>query len=978
LKARADRERERDTRIENEKDSAYNTESGLRSNGSGQDIHTQEQRFSSDTHPESNVHAEPNSDTYSNQRNAASEFSTTQDQQRHTQSPQLDVSSQARLTAGQTHNGTSPRSHTSPAPNTIAGDNTAATPFAQPEVPSFPTNTLPQVPHDALDSALSTAKQWFDDMTRARSEIQALLTRATVAESAVQTLRSELALSRSESASLREQVSSSSALLAQVQSSKLQLQTRARALEVEIEGLRAREVEERKERDLTRQEVDEAVRIGKEIVEWVDGRDKERKDEQEQQQGQEKEAKAGGNEDGLILQAETETETEKVLAHLEKEQEKSQLETQRQLQSEQEQHRQREQEEADAAEFNKKRAEVMKEKERATQETALRIRTARQGRPISGGVMLSTPATSTANVVQANSGNNTGGDVRTSGEDVPPVSVPIPSSVPKLESQATPAPHAQQVKEEEDVEVKMEELEATALAVPSDVHVNDPPARREPSLPSIVQPEVSSETQLPLSKRSSSHNQNGTQIPVSSESLPPRPSGPLPPVIPAHGPVAQKATPMSSQTSSSSGLSSAPKPKPISSKTRDAALDTSSEKIVSRARQQPLSGSRLRPPTNLATAAPSDDGGWNDMRSHTRAPTPERVNNSPITAAAQGYERYQRPYPPPLYSPPPVRQLTPPPAMLYRRVSDHYSPPPPSANHPSYAQRDSPPWSPPSPGPSARVPWSRKRPRATLDSYAPDEEPPAWRPWQGNGDHGPERPPATYSHADNAPTGPRTPPRSASWERAPHAEPQLQYNYKNRPRSPPPVFQGGRTARIGSGQSYRPANDSLPQQSYEAPPPRNVRPDDPEDQTWERQNAAHISETHTLNPGLSSRMDANYPQGPFESIQTHSPQQQESPNLTLLDRMSDKQRPLPSGPSSQSQGHSQFQSSGNNNHHRRISNQSRGSTQRGQFRGVRQPRGRGGGRGGSAESSNSERQSLAARISGARTSGSSTLQDRLS
>jgi hypothetical protein len=108
----------------------------------------------------------------------------------------------------------------------------------------------------------------------------------------------------------------------------------------------------------------------------------------------------------------------------------------------------------------------------------------------------------------------------------------------------------------------------------------------------------------------------------------------------------------------------------------------------------------------------------------------------------------------------------------------------------------------------------------------------------------------------------------------------------------------------------------------------------------------------------------------IEPIQRHPSPQHGSANLTLLDRMSDNQRPLPSGPSSQS--HSRFQSSGNNNHDRRTSNSTRGGGQRGQFRG-RQARGRGGGRRGAAEFSNLEHQTLAARIS-----GSSTLQDRLS
>jgi hypothetical protein len=172
LKARVDRERERDATNGSEKDSESG--SGLPSNGSvsafGQDTHMQGQNSPSDTHPESNAYTESNSDSITNHRNAiVSEPSTAQDQQRQTQSPHLDVPSQVQPPAHFTHNGVSPRSHASPilSPNIIAGNNAATASISQPETSSFTTNTLPQIPHGALDSALSTAKQWLDDMARA-------------------------------------------------------------------------------------------------------------------------------------------------------------------------------------------------------------------------------------------------------------------------------------------------------------------------------------------------------------------------------------------------------------------------------------------------------------------------------------------------------------------------------------------------------------------------------------------------------------------------------------------------------------------------------------------------------------------------------------------------------------------------------------------------------------------------------------------
>ncbi|KIM83182.1 hypothetical protein PILCRDRAFT_435070 [Piloderma croceum F 1598] len=948
LKARADRERERDATNGSEKDSGSNAESGsgLPSNGPvsapGQDTHMQGQNSPSDTHPESNAHTEPSSDSFTNHHSAiVSEPPTAPDQQRDTQSPHLDVPSQVQPLAHFTHSGVSPRSHTTPtlSPNIIAGEDTATSSISQPEASSSTTNALSQIPHDALDSALSTAKQWLDGMARARSEIQALLARATVAESASQSLRSELAVSQSESASLREQVSSSSVLLSQMKTEKMQLQTRVRTLETEIECLRARQEEERKERELARHEIEEAVSVGKGIMEWVDEWDKERKDQQEPQD-QKKDVEVWEEESETIVKTGTETEFQ-VHADRQKEQEeKRQLEAQDRLQREQELLKQREQEEADAASFSKKRAQVMKDKERATRETAVRIRAARDSRPISGGVMLSTSTSMNANATQPNDGNNTGGDVHMSEDDVP--SVPASATAPStsVKSEITPPPSLnsevkqvkEEVKEEEEnpevkMEVKMEDEDADPA--PVEPRVSEPPARLEPSLPHTVQPQVASEIPIPSSRRSSSspHNREGTPIPILCE---PRPSGPLPPVVPAHGPVASMPTPMLPQIGSSSGLSSAPQH-------------------------------------------------GQHTRGHVRAQTPERAINLM-------YEHNQRPHSPPRsmarrqsdhYSPPPVRQLIPPPAMLHRRVSDHYSPPP--TNLPSRAQHYSPPPSPPSAGPSARMAWSRKRARAKTDSYTRDEEPPARRPWQSDADRGYERPTFTrHEYADDTSNGPRTPPRPASWEHAFQAEPQLQYDPQRRCRSPSPALQGGRTVWIGNGQSYRPAYDSQPPPFYEAP--GNAHPHYPEHQNREPQNAAPVPDTRksyaglTVSDTLSSRMGIDHPQGSFETIQPPSSPQQENPNLTLLDRISRKQRPLPSGSSfhSQNQGYSQIQSNGNNDQSQ-TSNQVRGGPQRGQHRGVRQPRGRGGGRGGSAEYPNSERQSLAARLS-----GGSTLQDRLS
>jgi hypothetical protein len=340
----------------------------------------------------------------------------------------------------------------------------------------------------------------------------------------------------------------------------------------------------------------------------------------------------------------------------------------------------------------------------------------------------------------------------------------------------------------------------------------------------------------------------------------------------------------------------------------------------------------------------------------------QRLYSPPIRSVARG-QRDKKDH----HSPMPAQKLTVP-AMPYKRLRGRYSPPPPRAQH------YSPPHSPS--GPPTRNPWSRKRPRPTPDRYAPDE-PPAQRPWQDDPDRERiiyERQPSVeprneYGHMEDVPNGPQTPPRPAPWDHMTEPEPQLQFDSPNRPRSPSPTLKGGKTVRIGNGESYRPGYDSRMQQ-YGAPPTQH--------QIWERPDVAHVSATYESNPvsflvpgALSSRIGISNTIDPTHRLPSA---QQASPNLTLLDRMSDFQRLPPSGPSSQPQSKAYFQSQKNGNikHNRRPPDQPRGGAQRGQPR-SRPARGRGGGQGASTEYSVSERQSLAARISGI-----STLQERLS
>jgi hypothetical protein len=529
------------------------------------------------------------------------------------------------------------------------------------------------------------------------------------------------------------------------------------------------------------------------------------------------------------------------------------------------------------------------------------------------------------------------------------------------------------------VDVKVEdEIEGTASLVSS--HVNGRPVCQVPSPMSIVQTQETSEPSPPLSRHSSpSHNQGENYVLSSNESLPRRPSGPLLPILPAHDPVANMTTPVSPQPSlPPSGPPSVTKSRlPNFTKIKNVNVAENSEKFIndtSRDSQQRLrSGGGLQPPP---------------VSAHARIQTPDRIQTPEPPSNvlfSQSYGLPQRPYSPPprssvrrqreQCSPPLVRQFIPPPTRLYKRVSDHYSPPPPFSNVPFRAQHYSPPPSPPSPGPSTELPWSRKRSRSTLDTYVPDEEPPSRRPRQDMDRERVvyERPPAAelerqYNLGDDTPNGPQTPPRPASWDRTPEPESQRLYDSRHQPRALAPTTRNDNTAWPGRGESNRPIYEPQPQRVHEVSP---RDPDYTEHQTWERQNAARVPGTYDATPvssesvPLSFRMHTDKPQVQRKPIQRHPSPQQEITSLTLLDRMSDNQRPIPSGPSSQIQHHSQV---GNSNNNRRLSGQPRGQT-----RGGRQPRGRGGGRGSSIAHSNSERQTLAARIS-----GGSALQNRLS
>jgi hypothetical protein len=1076
LRTRAARERERDAGSERENIIRNSARAGLGSppNGSasGQDVHMREQ--------DDSMHPEPNTDPSFEleQPNATvSTFRSADDDQRRTLSPMpLDAPSQARRVPRHVHAEGPPHSRASatptpssngvstPTPNIVAGDNVASTsvPFSQHQTPARDASTVSQISSDALDSALSSAKQWFDDMARARSEIQALLARATAAESTAQSLRSELALSRSESASFREQVSSSSALLTQAQTEKTLLQEQMEALQAEMQELRSREEEERNEREVVRQEVEQAVKVSEGIMEYVDAWVREVKTEQEQ----EEDRFAMDEERERIAKMEAETDAQARLAEEEKTR-RHQLETQLEQQRQQEEAllKQREQEEANAAAFARKRAEVMKEKERANQENAQRIRAAREVRSISGGVMLSTLSTTAIGAPQADSGKHKDSDAHT-----PQVAIPVPAPASNRTSISAPSPSAraqsystpslpstsqdpsssppspsnpsilrsgefpvaqgpvqvspatqfsnlrhlrearlgavakglkpahieaesnkvdknmdwQEDVVEEQVDVKMEDNDEGSATSVSHPQVNKPIAPWRPSPRPTVQMQVESETlpPQPSSRRPSlSHSQDRSKTPVLSEStLPQRPPVPLPRIIP---PSAPKAIRKSPQTDPSSGSSSFPKAKPLPkfTKNKNAITHESFETSTSEDLQpSPTSRDELRPLPSSAAAAPGEDTRWRGVQSRARSQTPEPVINSPLTGA-----QAQKAYFPPSrnvtyqqrgrgqhYSPP-LRQLIPPPAMLHRRVSDHYSPPPASrARH----------YSSPSPPRPGRIPESRKRRRPT---YLPNDEHPARRPWPEAADServiykrpsGAETP-REYAQ-DDTPNGPQTPPRPAPWEHASEPEQQPQYDPQYQARSPSPMFRG-RTLKIANRESYRAAFDPESKQSSGAPLPINAHPDHSENQKWERRNAEHVSETYESNPGvsvpgpLSSRMDIDHPEISV-ATQRHPSPHQECTSRPLLDRMSDSQRLPPSGPAAQIPGYFQSQNGGNNNHIRRVSNQTRGSSQRGQSRGSRPARGRSGGRGNSAELSNSERQPLAARIS----SSSTLLQDRLS
>ena len=990
LKARAARDRERDALTATR---SHNSDSGSQLNVSSPTSGQDTQRSPSDTHEEPNNPAESSLDAHSNQDHVTV---SPQDEslQRSAQSPmELDTPSDASLPVPPAGTEMSPRSHASTLSSNksgcdiIVGDNTPSISFSQPESPSSQINAASQFPRDTLDSAMSSMKQWLNDMSRARSEIRTLLARAIAAESATTSLRSELTRSQSESNALREHLSSTSALLRRAQIETTQLEERVGTLEAEVAELRGRKEEEWNERQVSRQEVEEAVKVGQGIMEFFDryfGQQEPQDDEGNRIDEEERER---------VVRANADMETQ---AHLEQEEEEGPQETQRQ---------QEEMLEKDAVSFSNKRAEVMMEKERVNQENAEPIRAERYDQPISGGDKVSCSAMDTVQADDSNSlavsgkidlpvsapasthalrtGSSTSAESR--GPSTPPSPLgfgvqvnyatqasnlrhlrearlaaaapadgdPKPALVetegdvePKKELQVKP-----EEEEEDKFDVKMEtENEDGAHLVSSDAPSSDPPACRS-SPPSSAQTQVAAESPSLL------HPSDKGQRAIPSESLPTRPSVPLPPAIPADA--VHLATPMVSQTTLSSGFPSMPQ----SNLSNTLAADGDYEEFVGGNLAHRSSGGEFQPPRVLVP----------DSLARLDAPEPEPVNNT--------FYDHQRPCSPPpcnsahrqrehgdQYFPPPARPPIPPPSMQYRRRSDHYSPPPP-ADMPSRQRYSPPPSSPRSPGLLDRMARPRKRPISTTDRYVPDEEPPARRPWQGDSN---ERPPTVearyeYGRGHDAPNGPRTPPRSALWDHAPESEPLSQYDSRFRSPSPAPTFRDGRTIRFRRGESYRRAYDPQPEKYHEASPAKSGY------RQWERQNPDRIPDMYGSAPGpsasapLASRMDIDGPHVSIEPIQRRQ-SQQEPTNPTLLDRMSDNQRPPPSGPSfALSHGHNrtQFQTSDN-------VRWTPGQGPRGQYRSGRPARGRGG-RGGSTEHPNLERQTLAARIS-----GGSTLQDRLS
>lgn len=476
--------------------------------------------------------------------------------------------------------------------------------------------------------------------------------------------------------------------------------------------------------------------------------------------------------------------------------------------------------------------------------------------------------------------------------------------------------------EEESAHVKREDEEEKFPDVPP-ATVQTEVVERIPSRPASA-PKVSEATIPPPRHPSGMQLQmsHGMSTPVSPTSLPPRPSGPLPSLGQTpRAPGPDKVSPMITTTA----------PLATPSTMHPARFAVPGLPPVDVANILPpgtkrIPSSKLQPQVQNPSIG---DGGWPSTSNKTSGPrlAPASVTNEsvrPITTAPKELvtSRRQSDH----FLPQSNLRLTPPAVVQRRRASDHYSPPP-SPNSP----------------PPIRSNRPLIRPRPEWNSYRPDEDGPLPKR-QRQEIHQPR---ASYERPANSrhePAGTQLP--------------------RNGPRTPPlPVAYPTRLPEPSHYQTptspsradrYIPAHSNA--SNYGRPEySEHQRRDRHDVHTPPSQDSAARNSTNEGRSMLSRMDDADYAHLP--DSRAHQPRQQRSPPQdaagSLLHRMSESARPArPRSPFNQPQS-------------QRAQTQSRGSGQ------GKHTRGRGAGRG--AAVGNSERQTLADRIS-----GSSTLQDRLS
>lgn len=852
----------------------------------------------------------------------------------------------------------------------------------------------PRSSQSPLDSSFDSAKKWLDNASLAHAQFQDLLARAV----------QDASTARTQAAIAREEATGASTMLRESQARNALLNQENVKLKEGLDRLQQR-IEEQGELE---RKVEETIIIVNEVMRLVDELVRKKAEEDNIEEQKERERNEVAMEEAERA-AERTVAREKERLRLAESQAQAEEETRRQkdaelrLQREQdllhqqaEKERELQRDAEEAVEFAKERAEVMKEKERVKQENATKIRLARERQ----AAIISSPSPSpvdNSHAAQANDGTPDGriidGGVSTDDSMVVAAPVAVPARVcnddllkpktsaplaiatpsifqdigrspgfsPKGAKESTMGPASIQpssashtinlrhLKADRSknltigVGVKEPAPTAAEVKATTDVKIKTEVKRGEEDMNVVVKMEEGDEDEEGKSVSSSRPNEpvpdHQAHPPLQAIATSPRlPSRPQP-HSKSHAPISEE----------SCSLPPADPPASV--------MPTEMPMSLSHGAAPPLS----RPSSGHSAASqPSDVDLSQAPEPYGYEPTRSRPHHSPISqpqprpsfgsaplGRGNGWynnevsEPLSRPVPPgelsdrrPRYSPPwrgremTMRRWTdhpnhlPPPSHW-----DHYSPPPDTTIQP-YSP-------PPSPVPTRNA-RSRKRPRR---ANSDEDGLPARRPWQEDlGYERPvhERPPVEprYTQASiRERIGPQTPPLPNPDYRISEPEP-VQYSSRGRTRTSGPEQYNYDQERTNVGSGHL------------------------DHGTWEHRSA-YMQDTYATATGLStsndattipSTMEIDGPQGLVRRKQ--SPSQDTVP---LIDRISDTQQLLPLGPV----------------HNRQASNQARGGGQSTRGLGqARQPRGRGGPRGGAVGSS--ERQSLAKRL------GSSTLQQRLS